>query len=159
MERRNAMTRLAAMLLGMGLANAALATIPATTELPIASIGLQKFTPGEDKPVRFRIDRSEARTPAGTAARQLAGCTLEGLAHLEAKTQRIKIVNPKVKCPAEPAQASAKKPPEGPVDGQILGPDHKTGLRVTCKYQPGCHLGTLRDGDTGFFLLAKPFGN
>lgn len=151
------MTRLVAMLFGMGLANAAFAVIPAATELPIAAMGLQKFIPGEDRPVVFRIDRSEAKTVAGDASRRLAGCTLEGMAHLEAKPQRITIKNARIKCPA--GTATAKKPPEGPIAGQILGPDHKTGLRITCKYQPGCQLGTLRDGDTGFFLTSKPFGN
>lgn len=156
MNGRYAMTRLVVMLFGMGLANAAFAVVPAATELPIAAAGLQKFVPGEDRPVVFRIDRSEAKTAAGDASRRLAGCTLEGTAHLEAKPQRITIKNAKIKCPAE--MRTAKKPPEGPIEGQILGLDHKTGLRVTCKYQPGCHLGTLMDGDTGFFLISKPFG-
>lgn len=146
------MIRLVTILFGMGLANAAFAVIPAATELPIASIGLQKFVPGEDRPVVFRIDRSEANTAAGDASRRLAGCTLEGIAHLEAKPQSITIKNAKIKCPTE----AGKKQHEGPIEGQILSSDHRTGLRVTCKYQPGCHLGTLRDGDTGYFLISKP---
>lgn len=156
MNGRNAIVKFVAMLFGMGLANAAFAVIPAATELPIAATGLQKFVPGEDRPVVFRIDRSEAKTAAGDASRRLAGCTLEGTAHLEAKNQRITIKNARIKCPAE--TKATKKMPVGPIEGQILGLDRKTGLRVTCKYQPGCHLGTLRDGDTGFFLISKPFG-
>lgn len=148
------MIRLVTILFGMGLANAAFAVIPAATELPIAAIGLQKFVPGEDRPVVFRIDRSEANAAAGDASRRLAGCTLEGIAHLEAKPQSITIKNAKIKCPTE--AGAAKKLHEGPIEGQILGPDHRTGLRVTCKYQPGCHLGTLKDGDTGYFLISKP---
>lgn len=151
------MIRLMTTLFGMGVANAAFAVIPAATELPIAAMGLQKFVPGEDRPVVFRIDRSEAKTAAGDASRRLAGCTLEGTAHLEAKPQSITIKNAKITCPTETGKA--KKPHEGPIEGQILGPDHRTGLRVICKYQPGCHLGTLNDGDTGFFLTSKPYWN
>lgn len=149
------MIKLMAALLGIGLTNAAFAVIPANVEIPIASAGLQKFVPGEDRPVVFRIGRSNAKTAAGDASRRLAGCTLEGIAHLEAKPQRIKIQNAKIKCPA----GTTKRPHEGHIEGQILSADHRTGLRITCKYQPLCSLATLKDGETGFFLTSKPAGN
>lgn len=151
------MIRLVAVLFGVVLANAAFAVIPANTELPIISAGLQKFVPGEDRPVVFRIDGLKAKTIAGEVVRQLAGCTLEGIAHLEAKPQRITIKNARIKCPAE--TKTVKRPYDGRIEGQILGTDHRTGLRVTCKYQPLCSLATLGDGDMGFFLTSKPLGN
>lgn len=151
------MIKMVAVLFGMCLANTAFAMIPAGTELPISVTELQKFTPGEDMPVSFRIDESDEKTPAGDAARQLAGCTLHGVAHLDAKTQRITIKNATVKCKSR--SAAAKNLAKGSLNGQIVGTDHKTGVRVQCKYQPGCHLGTLKSGDKGFFLLAKPLGD
>lgn len=151
------MIRLVTVLFGMVLANVAFAVIPANTELPIVAVGLQKFIPGEDGPVVFRIDASKAKTVAGNASRQLAGCTLEGMAHLETKPQRIMIGKAKIKCPAE--TKAAKIAHEGYIEGQLLGIDHRTGLRVTCKYQPLCSLATLGNGDTGFFLTSKPLGN
>jgi hypothetical protein len=154
----NAMIRLVTVLFGMVLANAAFAVVPAKTELPITAAGMQKFTPGEDRPVVFRIDVSKTKALTGDASHRLAGCTLEGIAHLEAKPQRITIGNAKIKCP--PAETkTAKRPHESHIEGQILGVDHRTGLRVTCKYQPLCSLATLGDGDTGFFLTSKPLGN
>lgn len=152
------MIRLVTVLFGVVLANAAFAVVPAKTELPIVAAGMQKFTPAEDRPVVFRIDVSKAKALTGDAMHRLAGCTLEGIAHLEAKLQRITIGNAKIKCPPAEAKA-AKRSPDSRIEGQILGTDHRTGLRVTCKYQPLCSLATLGDGETGFFLTSKPLGN
>ena len=144
---KKGMARLVVALLAMGLASTAFATVPANTELPIVSVGVQKFRPSEDSPATFRIVTSNTQN-------QLVGCTVTGTAHLEPKPQRLTLVNAKIQCPA-----GTKHPHEGNVDGQILGPDHRTGIRVTCRHQPGCLLGTLKDGDTGFFLFKKQFGN
>ena len=148
------MVKLVTVLFGIVLTNTAFAVIPANTELPITSIKLQKFVPDEDRPAVFRIEASKAQGAAGEAARHLAGCTLEGIAHLEAKPQRIAIKNAHIKCPTEPK--NAKRPHEAHITGQILGTDHRTGLRITCKYQPLCSVATLGDGETGFFLTSKP---
>ena len=151
------MTKLVTVLLGLVLTNATFAAIPANVELPIVAVGLQKFTPSEDRPVVFRIDASQAKTSVSDTLHRLNGCTLEGIAHLEAKPQRIMITNTKIKCPTEAGTTKKphEKPYEGRIKGQILGLDHRTGLRITCKYQPLCSLATLKDGETGYFLTSK----
>ena len=144
------MARIVVAALAMGLARTAswaFATVPANTELPVVSVGVQKFRPSEDSPATFRIVSSNTQN-------HLVGCTVTGTAHLEPKPQRITLTNAKIQCPS-----GTKHPHEGNVDGQILGPDHRTGIRVTCRHQPGCLLGTLKDGETGFFLFKKQFGN
>ena len=151
------MKKAMAVLFGMCLTNAAFAVIPAGTELPIVVVNKQKVTPGEDSMVSFHVDKPEGSASSRAAARRLADCTLEGMAHLDAKTQRITLKNPALKC--DPQKAEKLGLTGASPDGQIIGPDRKTGMRVTCKHQPGCLQGTLKDGDKGFFLFAKPFGN
>ena len=151
------MLKLLTVLFGMALANTAFAVLPANTELLVVSAGLQKFVPDEDRRAVFHIKTSKTVGPSGNALHQLNGCTLEGITHLETRIQRITIGKARIKCPA--AAKTAKKLHEFDVKGQILGVDHKTGLRVTCKYLPLCSIATLEDGESGFFLVSGVAGN
>ncbi|MGE5453116.1 MAG: hypothetical protein ACM3VZ_14885 [Acidobacteriota bacterium] len=140
--------------MGMALSTAALATVPAGTQLPLKAADKQVFKVGDLKRVKFLVAASD-ETDKESLISRLAGCTIEGDAAYNPRSARLYVKNPVLTCSPETKMGAAF------LGGSIMGQLSDSGLegiRLDCPTPKECTMGSLKKDAEAAFTVTETMG-